>query len=145
MSAGIFYVREELQDMLRPSLLGSWNVRSGERARRCSHQLNTIAAALACFVADAEVAPSPVVELNRAVAVGRAFGPEAALALVDGLAADPALARYQWLPSVRGDLLEQLGRDAEARAAFEAAAGMARNAREREFLLERARRLGASD
>ena len=89
-----------------------------------------------------EVAPSPVVELNRAVAVGRAFGPEAALGLVDALAAEPALARYQWLPSVRGDLLAQLGRDAEARVAFEAAAAMARNAREREFLLARARELG---
>jgi predicted RNA polymerase sigma factor len=80
-----------------------------------------------------------VVELNRAVAVGMAFGPAAGLELVDALAAEPALARYQWLPSVRGDLLAKLGRGAEAAAEFERAAGMTRNARERELLMARAR------
>lgn len=87
----------------------------------------------------AQVRPSPVVELNRAVAVGMAFGPAAALEIVDVLAADAALANYHWLPSVRGDLLAKLGRMDEARAEFERAAAMTRNARERELLLERAR------
>lgn len=86
-----------------------------------------------------QVSPSPVVELNRAVAVGMASGPAAALQLIDALAADATLAHYHWLPSVRGDLLAKLGRMQEARAEFERAAGMTRNARERELLLERAR------
>ncbi|MGQ4387614.1 RNA polymerase sigma factor [Streptomyces sp. SAS_270] len=84
-------------------------------------------------------APSPVVELNRAVAVSMAEGPEPALALVDALAAEPALRDYHLLPSVRGDLLARLGRTAEARAEFERAASLARNERERELLLARAR------
>ncbi|MFI9153854.1 RNA polymerase sigma factor [Streptomyces sp. NPDC053367] len=83
--------------------------------------------------------PSPVVELNRAVAVSMAEGPAEALALVDALAADGALRDYHLLPSVRGDLLVRLGRTAEARAEFERAAGLARNDRERELLLRRAR------
>jgi RNA polymerase sigma factor (sigma-70 family) len=87
----------------------------------------------------ARINPSPVVELNRAVAVGMAEGPAAGLALVDALAADGALERYQWLPSVRGDLLEKLGRRAEAGAEFARAARMASNVRERELLEERAR------
>ena len=95
---------------------------------------------VALYDALAQVAPSPVVALNRAVAVGMAFGPEAGLEIVDALAAEPALARYHWLPSVRGDLLERLGRGAEARAEFERAAALTRNARERELLLERARK-----
>ena len=86
----------------------------------------------------AQMAPSPVVELNRAVAVGMAFGPEAGLEIADALAAEPALAHYHWLPSVRGDLLAKLGRNEEARAEFERAAGMTRNARERELLAARA-------
>jgi len=94
---------------------------------------------VALYDALAQVAPSPVVELNRAVAVGMAFGPAPALELVDALGAEPALQNYQWLPSVRGDLLDRLGRRAEARAEFERAAGLARNARERDLLLERAR------
>ncbi|AOJ84450.1 RNA polymerase subunit sigma-24 [Burkholderia savannae] len=93
---------------------------------------------VALYDALAQVAPSPVVELNRAVAVGMAFGPAAGLEIVDGLAADPALARYHWLPSVRGDLLAKLGRRDEARAEFRRAAGMTLNAREREMLLARA-------
>ncbi|MGV9547018.1 RNA polymerase sigma factor [Streptomyces ardesiacus] len=84
-------------------------------------------------------APSPVVELNRAVAVSMAEGPAPALALVDALAAEPALRDYHLLPSVRGDLLLRLDRPAEARAEFERAAGLTRNARERALLLRRAR------
>ncbi|HYW56428.1 MAG TPA: RNA polymerase sigma factor [Polaromonas sp.] len=89
----------------------------------------------------AHVAPSPVVEINRAVAVGMAQGPAAGLAIVDALRDAPALQAYQWLPSVRGDLLAKLGRNDEARAEFERAAAMARNVRERELLLVRARGL----
>ncbi|MGW6897324.1 RNA polymerase sigma factor [Streptomyces sp. NBC_01727] len=86
----------------------------------------------------AKAAPSPVVELNRAVAVSMAEGPEAGLALVDALAGDPALAAYHLLPSVRGDLLARLGRAGEAREEFVRAAGLTRNARERALLLARA-------
>ncbi|MFD8918186.1 RNA polymerase sigma factor [Streptomyces sp. NPDC059569] len=84
--------------------------------------------------------PSPVVELNRAVAVSMAEGPAAGLRLVDALAEGPALKDYHLLPSVRGDLLERLGRGDEARAEFERAASLTRNARERALLLERAAR-----
>ena len=87
------------------------------------------------------VAPSPVVALNRAVAVGMAFGPAAGLVCVDQLAGDSLLARYHWLPSVRGDLLAKLGRSAEARAQFEAAAALTGNQRERDLLLARAQAL----
>lgn len=83
-------------------------------------------------------APSPVVELNRAVAVSMADGPEPALEIVDAIAAEPALRDYHLLPSVRGDLLLRLGRTAQARAEFERAAGLTRNEREREMLLRRA-------
>jgi RNA polymerase sigma factor (sigma-70 family) len=86
-----------------------------------------------------QLTPSPVVELNRAVAVAMAFGPQAGLDLVDALAAEPSLAGYHLLPSVRGDFLAKVGRFDEARAEFERAAGLTRNARERELLLERAR------
>ncbi|MGC5003294.1 RNA polymerase sigma factor [Streptomyces sp. DT203] len=86
----------------------------------------------------AKAAPSPVVELNRAVAVSMAEGPEAGLALVDALAGDRALAAYHLLPSVRGDLLARLGRADEARAEFVRAAGLTRNAREQALLLARA-------
>ncbi|RYF18425.1 MAG: RNA polymerase sigma factor [Comamonadaceae bacterium] len=89
----------------------------------------------------AEVAPSPVIELNRAVAVGMADGPAAALAIVDGLRQNPALRRYQWLPGVRGDLLEKLGRTQEARDEFLAAAELAGNEKERELMLARAAKL----
>ncbi|MGF6643818.1 RNA polymerase sigma factor (sigma-70 family) [Paraburkholderia sp. GAS82] len=98
---------------------------------------------VALYDALAQISPSPVVELNRAVAVGMAFGPAAALEIVDLLAADAALANYHWLPSVRADLLAKLGRGEEARAEFERAAAMTRNARERELLLERARSVSA--
>jgi RNA polymerase sigma factor (sigma-70 family) len=86
----------------------------------------------------AELTPSPVVELNRAVAHGMAFGPAAGLALVDALTSEPSLRSYHLLPSVRGDLLAKLGRREEARAEFERAASLTRNARERELLLARA-------
>jgi RNA polymerase sigma-70 factor, ECF subfamily len=91
----------------------------------------------------AQLMPSPVVELNRAVAVALAFGPQAGLDLVDALTSEPSLQGYHLLPSVRGDLLARLGRSDEARAEFERAATLTRNAREREFLLERARTCGA--
>jgi predicted RNA polymerase sigma factor len=84
-----------------------------------------------------ELTPSPVVELNRAVAISMSEGPAAGLQIVDVLADEPALKNYHLLPSVRGDLLERLGRRDEARAEFERAASMTRNARERELLLER--------
>jgi predicted RNA polymerase sigma factor len=93
---------------------------------------------VALYGALARVSPSPVVELNRAVAVGMAAGPAAGLELVDELAGEPALARYHLLPSVRGDLLVKLGRVEEARVEFERAAGLTGNARERALLLARA-------
>lgn len=95
----------------------------------------------ALYDALAETAPSPVVELNRAVAVSMAFGPEAGLAIVDRLKGEKLLRNYQWLAGVRGDLLAKLGRDQEAREEFERAASLAQNARERALLLERARAL----
>lgn len=91
----------------------------------------------------AQVQPSPVVELNRAVAVGMADGPAAGLALADALAQEGKLAGYHWLPSVRADLLAKLGRSEEARREFERAAAMTANSRERELLLERARAVRA--
>ena len=91
------------------------------------------------YAALARIAPSPVVELNRAVAVAMAFGPAAGLELVDHLTEERSLQNYHLLPSVRGDLLKKLNRIDEARAEFERAASLTRNARERELLLERAR------
>lgn len=92
----------------------------------------------ALYDALSQLAPSPVVELNRAVALAMAFGPATGLELVDQLAQEPALAGYHLLPSVRGDLLARLGRGAEARAEFERAAELTQNARERALLLARA-------
>ena len=93
----------------------------------------------ALYDALAQTAPSPVVELNRAVAVSMAFGPAAGLEIIDALRQEPSLQAYQWLPGVRGDLLAKLGRLDEARVEFERAAQLAGNLRERELLLERAR------
>ncbi|MGQ4661012.1 DUF6596 domain-containing protein [Lysobacter sp. F6437] len=93
----------------------------------------------------AQVAPSPVVELNRAVALGMAEGPAAGLALVEALADEPALRQYHLLPAVRGDLLGKLGRHGEARAEFERAAGLTRNGRERDLLLGRAAGCGTGE
>jgi len=90
------------------------------------------------YEALAQVSPSPVVELNRAVALGMAFGPAAGLELVDRLTSEPSLQRYHLLPSVRGDLLAKLGRFDEARKELERAASLTRNGRERKLLLERA-------
>ncbi len=88
------------------------------------------------------VVPSPVVELNRAVAIGMASGPQAGLDVVDTLTSEPSLRGYHLLPSVRGDFLRKLGRLDEARGEFERAASLTRNARERDLLLERARACG---
>jgi len=95
---------------------------------------------VALYDALSQLLHSPVVELNRAVALGMAFGPAAGLEVVDTLTAEPSLERYHLLPAVRGDLLHKLGRYAEARTEFERAASLTRNARERTLLLERAAR-----
>jgi RNA polymerase sigma factor (sigma-70 family) len=94
---------------------------------------------VALYDALAQLTPSPIVELNRAVAVAMAFGPQAGLDLVNSLVSEPSLKNYHLLPSVRGDFLSKLGRYAEARAEFETAAELTRNAREQNLLLERAR------
>jgi RNA polymerase sigma-70 factor, ECF subfamily len=91
------------------------------------------------YAALAQRQPSPIVELNRAVALAMAFGPAVGLELVDKIAAEPSLANYHRLPSVRGELLFRLARYDEARPEFERAASLARNARERDLLLTRAR------
>jgi RNA polymerase sigma factor (sigma-70 family) len=98
----------------------------------------------ALYDALTQLTQSPVVELNRAVAYGMAFGPAAGLEIVEGLRAEPALQRYHLLPSVRGDFLFKLGRFAEARTEFERAAALTRNSRERDLLLQRARNLKES-
>ena len=92
-----------------------------------------------------ELTPSPIIELNRAVALAMLMGPAAGLAIVDGLRNEPALARYHLLPSVRGDLLMKLGRRDEARAEFERAATLTENVRERKLLLDRAASCGKRD
>ena len=97
------------------------------------------------YEALARLLPTPVVQLNRAVAVAKAQGPEAGLALVDSLLGDPALRDYHLLPGVRGDFLVHLGRSGEARLEFERAASLARNAAERDFLLRRAEDLPFED
>jgi predicted RNA polymerase sigma factor len=97
---------------------------------------------VALYDALAQVMPSPVVELNRAVAVSMAFGPEAGLELVDALADEQALRDYYLLPSVRGDLLAKLGRAHEARREFDHAAALATNMQERKLLRRRASRAG---
>jgi predicted RNA polymerase sigma factor len=96
----------------------------------------------ALYATLARVAPSPIVELNRAVAVGMADGAAAGLALVDALSGEPSLQRYHLLPAVRGDLLVRLGRVDEARQEFERAAALAMNRRERELMHRRAQACG---
>jgi RNA polymerase sigma factor (sigma-70 family) len=98
----------------------------------------------ALYDALAQLTPSPIVELNRAVALSMAYGPAAGLEIVDTLTSEPALKTYHLLPSVRGTLLARLGRFDEARAEFKRAAALTHNARERELLLERARAAGRS-
>jgi RNA polymerase sigma factor (sigma-70 family) len=107
-------------------------------ARALTPEATDWARIVALYDALAQRAPSPVIALNRAVAVGMAFGPAAALDIVDALGAEPALARYHLLPSVRGDLLAKLGRREEARAEFRRAAAMTTNQREKQVLLQRA-------
>jgi len=92
----------------------------------------------ALYAALGRITPSPIVDLNRAVAVSMALGPAAGLELVDKLTGDPSLKTYHLLPSVRGDLLAKLGRSDEARDEFERAATLTRNGRERDLLLRRA-------
>jgi RNA polymerase sigma factor (sigma-70 family) len=133
---------EELGSALGPYALQAAIAACHARARTAAETEWPRIAAL--YDALAQLMPSPVVELNRAVAVSMAFGPEAGLALIDTLALEPSLQSYHLLPSVRGDLLAKLHRLDEARAEFERAAGLAFNARERHFLLERARACGES-
>jgi predicted RNA polymerase sigma factor len=108
-------------------------------ARARAHEETDWTRIVGLYAELAQVAPSPVVELNRAVAVGMAFGPAAGLELVDTLISERSLENYHLLPSVRGDLLRKLGQLREARVEFERAAALTRNIRERELLLERAR------
>ena len=107
-------------------------------ARARTHDETDWARIVALYDALRRLVPSPVVELNHAVAVAMAFGPGAGLELVDRLTSEPALKSYHLLPSVRGDFLKKLGRLDEARGEFERAASMTRNERERALLLERA-------
>ncbi len=128
---------EELGDALGPYALQAAIAACHARARTASEtdwqRIVTLYDALA------QLMPSPIVELNRAVALAMAFGPAAGLELIDTLASEPSLRAYHLLPSVRGDFLFKLGRFAEARAEFERAASLTRNARERDLLLDRAR------
>ncbi len=112
--------------------IAACHARAAEAAATDWHRI------VALYDALAQLSPSPVVQLNRAVAVGMAIGPAAALQIVDGLRDEPALQNYPWLPSVRADLLAKLGRHAEARAEWMRAAALAGNDRERALLLERA-------
>jgi RNA polymerase sigma factor (sigma-70 family) len=127
---------EELGGALGPYALQAAIAACHARARTAAETDWAQIAAL--YDALAQLAHSPVVELNRAVAYAMAFGPAAGLELADALVSEPSLRSYHLLPSVRGDLLAKLGRSAEARTEFERAAGLTRNARERELLLERA-------
>ena len=113
---------------------------AAEHARAPSTQDTNWVRIAALYATLARIQPSPVVELNRAVAIGMAFGPEHALRHVEAL--DDALRDYHLLPSVRADLLAKLGRTEEARSELEHAARLTGNARERDLLLERARILG---
>ena len=127
---------EQLGGRLGPYALQAAIAACHARARTAAETDWTRIAAL--YDALAQIAPSPVVELNRAVAVAMAFGPADGLALVDALVSEPALKYYHLVPSVRGDLLVKLGRLDEARAEFERAASLTRNAREKKLLLDRA-------
>jgi RNA polymerase sigma factor (sigma-70 family) len=133
--------KAQAQAQARSQELGPYALQaaiSACHARATKSDQTDWASIVALYDALARTAPSPVVELNRAVAVGMAYGPEAALAIVEELANDASLRQYQWLPSVRGDLLSRLGRHAEAREAFIAAAALAGNERDRALLLSRA-------
>ncbi len=131
---------EELGGALGPYALQAAIAACHARARTAGETDWQRIAAL--YDALAQLMPSPVVELNRAVALSMAFGPEAGLELIDALASEPSLKAYHLLPSVRGDLLTKLGRFDEARAEFERAAELTHNARERNLLLDRSRACG---
>ncbi len=133
---------EALGDALGPYALQAAIAACHARARTAED--TDWARIVALYDALSQIAPSPVVELNRAVAVSMAFGPAAALQLVDALSGEPRLKGYHLLPSVRGDLLEKLGRFEEARTEFSRAAGLAQNARERALLLGRMAACGAA-
>ncbi len=140
-------IRRGLNALDRAEALGPRGTYTLQAALAACHARARTAAAtdwhrIAALYAElAQLAPSPIVELNRAVAVGMADGPAAGLAIADALAADGALDGYHLLPSVRADLLARLGRTAEARAELERAASLTQNARERALLLDRAARL----
>jgi predicted RNA polymerase sigma factor len=127
---------EQLGGVLGPYALQAAIAACHARARTAAETDWTRIVAL--YDALAQLVPSPVVELNRAVAHGMAFGPAAGLELVDALVFEPSLKGYHFLPSARGDLLAKLGRSDEARTEFERAASLTQNARERQLLLERA-------
>ncbi len=133
--------RAEVLARARGDAIGPYTLQAAIAA--CHARARTVAETnweriAALYDALAQLQPSPVVELNRAVAVAMAFGPQAGLELVDALAAAPALKDYRLLPSVRGDLLARLGRRAEAHAELQRAAALTHNARERQLLLDRA-------
>ena len=128
---------EELGAALGPYALQAAIAACHARARTASETDWQRIATL--YDALAQLMPSPIVELNRAVALAMAFGPAAGLELIDTLASEPSLRAYHLLPSVRGDFLFKLGRFVEARAEFERAASLTRNTRERDLLLDRAR------
>ena len=128
---------EELGDALGPYALQAAIAACHARARTASETVWQRIVTL--YDALAQVMPSPIVELNRAVALAMAFGPAAGLERIDTLASEPSLRAYHLLPSVRGDFLFKLGRFVEARAEFERAASLTRNTRERDLLLDRAR------
>jgi RNA polymerase sigma factor (sigma-70 family) len=134
---------EELGSALGPYALQAAIAACHARAR--TPEETDWARIAALYDALAQIAASPVVELNRGVAVSMAFGPAAGLELVDRLVSEPALQGYHLLPSVRGDLLAKLGRSREARIEFERAAALTLNERERKLLLERASEVSASD
>jgi RNA polymerase sigma-70 factor (ECF subfamily) len=133
---------EKLGDVFGPYTLQATIAACHARARTATETDWPRIAAL--YDALAQLAPSPVVELNRAVALGMAFGPAVGLELVDDLTSEGSLQNYHLLPSVRGDLLFKLGRFDEAREEFRRAATLTRNSRERELLLDRARACAAS-
>ncbi|WP_093798058.1 RNA polymerase sigma factor [Streptomyces sp. Wb2n-11] len=135
-------------ETLRRAGLGPYSVQAAIaacHARAIRYEDTDWATIAALYGRLAALVPSPVVELNRAVAVSMSEGPAAGLTLVDALADEPSLKDYHLLPSVRGDLLERLGRAEDARAEFERAASLTRNARERELLLKRADAAGPAE
>ncbi len=133
---------EELRGALGPYALQAAIAACHARARTASETNWGQIAAL--YDALAQLTPSPIVELNRAVAVAMAFGPAAGLELIDRLTSEPSLKAYHLLPSVRGDFLFKMGRLAEAQQEFQRAATLTQNARERELLLDRARGCAAA-